>query len=77
MLSEKEKQMYHSQGKKVNVILTDGSVIEGECSFFTQALDNEPEEASITLANVRKDGVRMFHLTEIMEHEIKSIKYEV
>ena len=75
MLSEKEEQMYRSQGKKVNVTLKDGSVLEGSCSFFTQALDNEPEEASITLDNVKKDGVPMFHLTEIMEHEIKSINY--
>lgn len=65
MLSEKELHSYW--GKNIKVICTDGQVIAGYCSNFTQALDNEPEIASITIDN--PPG-----LIEIIQNEIESIE---
>ena len=44
-----EKALSAYQGKNIRVICNDGDVIEGFCCIFTQALDNEPEAAEISL----------------------------
>jgi hypothetical protein len=54
-------------GKHIIVTCINGNVIEGKCDEFTQALDNEPPIASISIA---KNGYGI----EIYENEIKSIK---
>ena len=63
-----ERQLYECQGKKIKVTFNNGSVQTGECFHFTQALDNEPEVASISL---RKETGPI----EIDQTEIKSIAF--
>lgn len=77
MITQKELEMYHTQKKNIRVKCRDGKTIEGFCDFFTQALDNEPEEASITLNSPRdvKANMVLSPYTEIMEHEIEKIEY--
>lgn len=72
----KEKMLYNAEGKRIQVVLTNGDILEGYCSEFSSAYDNDPEEASITLKNpVKKSsGEILYPLTEIMEHEIKKIE---
>lgn len=53
--------------KTIRVIFIDGEVLSGKCEGYTQALDNEPEVASI---DIRVDDI----LTEIMENEIESVE---
>ena len=68
--------MYHSVGNKIRVICFDGTILEGMCSEFSTAYDNDPEIASITLKNGIKVNNRelMYPLTEIFENEIKKIE---
>ena len=78
MLGNKEFEMYKAEGKNIRVICEDGDVLEGFCSEFSTAYDNdEPEEASITLKNGKKvkSGESLYPLTEIFESEIESIEY--
>lgn len=74
--SSKEKMLYNAEGKHIQVMLTNGDILEGYCSEFSSAYDNDPEEASITLKNpIRKSsGESLYPLTEVMEHEIKKIE---
>jgi hypothetical protein len=65
MLSEKE--LYNARGNNIKITCIDNQVIEGICSIFTQAIDNEPEIASISIDN--PPG-----LIEIYLNEIKSIE---
>ena len=69
MLSEKELIMLHAQGKNVKVICKNGKVIEGYCEIFTQALDNEPEVAEVS---IRKGTMALIGITE---PEIEKIEY--
>lgn len=54
-------------GKTIKVNCLSGNIFEGECTDYTQALDNEPEVASIGLTT--KD-----ESYELYENEIKSIE---
>ena len=54
-------------GKNIKVICDDGQIIKGKCDEYTQALDNEPEIASISIA-------RIGYGIEIYENEIESIE---
>lgn len=78
MLGNKEFEMYKAEGKNIRVICEDGDVLEGFCSEFSTAYDNDnPEEASITLKrgrNITKNE-NLYVLTEIYESEIKTIEY--
>lgn len=64
-----EKELYEYRGKNIRVSCTDGQVFSGFCCIVTQALDNDPEVASIVIE--RESG-----LTEIMLPEIESITVE-
>ncbi|WP_085833509.1 hypothetical protein [Clostridium merdae] len=64
-----EKELYEYRGKNIHVNCTDGQVLSGFCCIVTQALDNDPEVASIVIE--RESG-----LTEIMLPEIESITVE-
>ena len=78
MLEGKELKMYNSEHKNVRVRCKNGDILEGYCSEFSTAYDNdEPEEASITLKNGKKvkSGESLYPLTEIFESEIESIEY--
>lgn len=79
MLEGKELKMYQTQNKKVRVICKNGDILEGYCSEFSSAYDNEPEEASITLRDGRRTSSNKFEalyiLTEIYESEIEEIEY--
>lgn len=63
-----ENELYQYRGRNIRVICTDGKVLSGFCSIVTQALDNDPEVASIVIENRG--------LTEIMLPEIQSITVE-
>jgi len=63
-----EDELYQFEGKYIRVACTDGKVFSGFCSIVTQALDNDPEIASIVIENRG--------LTEIMLPEIQSITIE-
>lgn len=69
MLSEKELKMYRAFGKEVRVICKDGTVIEGHCTDFIQAIDNEPEVAEIGVLR------GTMSLVGITEPEIEEIEY--
>lgn len=56
-------------GKKVRVTSVDGQVLLGIVDLYTQALDNVPEEESISLDNGDEET-----LTEIFKSEIRSIE---
>ena len=64
----KEIEMCETRGKNVRVICTNGKKFVGRCAIFTQALDNEPEIASIML-----EIPNISSYIEIMQNEIKSI----
>ena len=51
---------------KLKIVLDNDKELEGMYSGYTQALDNEPEVASIS---INADGCNI----EILENEIKSI----
>ena len=78
MTNGKELKMYESQGKSIRVICENGDVIEGFCSEFSTAYDNDdPEEASITLKNGKNvtENKMLYPLTEMYESEIREIEY--
>lgn len=78
MLNEKELMMYEAQGKNIRLICKDGNVLEGFCSEFSTAYDNdEPEEASLTLRYGKNitNNKSLYVLTEIYESDIKVIEY--
>lgn len=62
-----EIELYAARGKDIKVTCIDGQVIEGFCSIFIKALDNEPEIASIAIDD--PPG-----LIEIYQNEIESIE---
>lgn len=62
-----EKQLLAYRGKTLRVTSNDDITISGFCCICTQAIDNTPEIASITLETSRG-------LVEILEPEIKSIE---
>jgi hypothetical protein len=63
-----ERELYSFWGKDIIVTCVGEMKVRGHCSYFTQSIDNEPEEASIALDNGYGG------LTEIYLHEIKSIE---
>lgn len=74
MITDKlEKMMYDSVGKNVQVFCKDGSTLEGLCTEYCAAYDNDPEEASITLDRPMKDGKRLPWLTEVLKGEIEKV----
>ena len=78
MLEGKELEMYNAQGKIVRITCKDGDVLEGYCSEFSTAYDNdEPEEASITLERGKrvKTGKALYPLTEVFESKIERIEH--
>lgn len=60
------KEMRESFGKRVRVTCVDGEVLEGECKYFTPALDNENGRASIVVIS----GGNI----EVFENEIAKIE---
>ncbi len=52
-----------SESKRVKVAFLDGETITGTVSYYTSALDNEPDPASITIGNM-----------ELFEPEIAAIE---
>ncbi len=76
MLKGKELEMYRAERKTVRIKCKDGGMLEGYCSEFSSAYDNdEPEEASITLKRGHRvdSGEPLYPLTEIFESEIDQI----
>lgn len=69
MLSERERMMYDALGKNVKVICKNGRVIEGHCSDFIPAIDNEPEVTEIGILR------GTMNLVGITEPEIDKIEY--
>ncbi|MSS96153.1 hypothetical protein FYJ53_20590 [Eubacterium sp. BL-380-WT-2B] len=74
MLSPKEKELYDSVGKRIKATIAHDDVFIGHCTEFTDAYDNEPEEASITLRDPEKNGKSFPGLIELFLNEIKSIE---
>ena len=60
-------ELWECVGKNIKVTCIEDQVIKGKCNGYTQALDNEPEIASISIA-------RVGYSIEIYENEIKSIE---
>ncbi|KOF56625.1 MULTISPECIES: hypothetical protein [Clostridium] len=60
-------KLWEYTGKRIKVTCIDGKIIEGNCDCYTQALDNEPEIASISI-DKGSYGI------ELYENEIKSIE---
>ncbi len=78
MLTGKELEMYKAQKRNVRVVCKNGETLEGYCSEFSAAYDNdEPEIASITLEEGRrvKNNEPLYPFTEIFETEIEKIEY--
>lgn len=69
LLSELRKIDALSDNTKLKVICNENITIEGNYYGFTSALDNEPEEAEITVVNSVNNG-----LVGILESEIQSIE---
>ena len=68
-MTEKELSTY--RGKTIKVTCISGKVIEGFCCIFTQALDNEPEVAEISLETERyPTGLIGITLPEIKSIEV-------
>nr|DAF12935.1 MAG TPA: hypothetical protein [Caudoviricetes sp.] len=62
------KELYKYEGY-VRIICTDGDILEGSIDDYTSALDNEPDEESIT---IREESSK--RLIEIMRSEIAEIE---
>jgi hypothetical protein len=62
--------LWEYAGKRVRVVTVDGQVFEGDCTDYTQPLDNDPEIASIGVVTQPKSGFAY----ELYENEIKSIE---
>ncbi|ABE99468.1 TPA: hypothetical protein KN209_003161 [Clostridioides difficile] len=60
-------KLWEYVGKNVQITCVDKQIIRGKCDGYTQALDNEPEIASISIA---RDGYGI----EVYENEIESIE---
>lgn len=60
-------KLWEYVGKNIKVTCIDNQVIKGKCDGYTQALDNEPEIDSISIA-------RVGYGIEIYENEIKFIE---
>ena len=65
-----ESELYQYRGRNVRVTCIDGQELSGFCSVVTQALDNDPEVASVVI-EPGSGG-----LTEILLPEIQSITVE-
>ena len=61
-------KLWEYVGKSLKVVCIDNQVIKGKCDGYTQALDNEPEIASISIERTKDYGI------EIYENEIRSIE---
>ena len=57
-------KLWEYVGKNVQITCVDKQIIRGKCDGYTQALDNEPEIASISIA---RDGYGI----EVYENEIE------
>lgn len=68
-VTQMQKMMMETSEKKIRVTCKDGKVFEGVNKYFTQALDNEPEVASIC---IKEKGCS--YLTELIEPEIEKIE---
>ena len=55
MLTGMEKRMYDSQKHQAKITTQDGDIFIGLCKYFTSALDNEPEEACLTMESPTKN----------------------
>lgn len=75
MLEGEELKMYEAVGKKVKIIMKDGSKLVGKCTEFSSAYDNDPDEASVTLDRPLKDGKKLPWLVEVMSNEIEELEY--
>ncbi|EOD00463.1 hypothetical protein [Caldisalinibacter kiritimatiensis] len=60
-------KLWEYVGKKIKVTCIQGEIIQGKCDRYTQALDNEPEIASISIDSGEIDY-------EIYENEISKIE---
>ena len=69
MLTEKELKMYDALGKNIKVTCKNGAVIEGHCTDFIPAIDNEPEVSEIGVLR------GTMNLVGITEPEIEEIEY--
>ncbi|ABX43325.1 hypothetical protein [Lachnoclostridium phytofermentans] len=58
-----------NQNTKLKILCVGGIVVEGTYDSYTSALDNEPEEAEITIRDASNKG-----LVEILESEIETIE---
>lgn len=63
-----ERELWQYFGKKIRVTCINGKVIEGVAEYFTKAVDNDPEVASIGIP-YSDNGVY-----DITADEIKSIE---
>lgn len=68
-ITEMQEKMMGTSEKKIRVTCKDGKIFEGINEYFTQALDNEPEVASIC---IQEEGCS--YLTELTEPEIEKIE---
>ena len=77
MLEGKELKMYHAEHKNIKIKCKNGDILEGYCSEFSSAYDNDPEEASITLKNGKSvtSNKALYPHTEVFESEIVEIEY--
>ena len=66
-LREISKKYKLNENLNLKLVGNDGEVFEGPYSGFTQALDNEPEIASI---EIKMNG----HILSLDENEIRSIE---
>ena len=69
LLNELKKIEYLNQNTKLKISCVGNIVVEGTYDSYTSALDNEPEEASITIRSALNKG-----LVEVLESEILSIE---
>lgn len=60
-------ELWEYVNKSIKVTCLEGEVFQGQCTDYTQALDNEPEIASI---GIKSNGISY----ELYENEIKSIE---
>lgn len=75
MLTGMEKRMYDSQKHQAKITTQDGDIFIGLCKYFTSALDNEPEEACLTMESPTKNGeIFMGKYVDFDLHVIKDIE---
>lgn len=55
-------------GKNIKIEFADGESLEGKCFYYTQALDNEPEIASMSVQTHDRGAI------EVYQNEVKSIE---